>query len=280
MIDTALRARHGNAGPSGSRATAAARARKLSIFMFSSFRIALGDEPLQRSLGAKGTPLLKILAAHRRRPVPRDALIEMLWPGTDPSMGATSLKVAAHNLRRVLEPDKQPGTSGTWVLFEMGTYRLNPDADIWLDVECMEQRARQGLAFEAAGDLRRARAEYESAEALYAGDFLEEDIYEDWTIIRREQLRDVYLEILGRLAHLSHTERDHRAVIKYSHKVIEADPCREDAYRMLMESHGALNQPARAGAWYAVCRTMLQREIGTGPAPETVQVFESLFAVH
>lgn len=247
--------------------------------MLSSFRAELGGETLNRSLGAKGRPLLKILAAHRRRPIPRDALIEMLWPEAEPSAGATSLKVAAHNLRRLLEPDKQAGAPGAWILFEQGTYRLNPDADIWIDVECLEQRARQAKRFEALGDLAHARLEYEAVESLYAGDFLEEDIYEDWTIIRREQLRDVYLDVLGRLALLVRAQRDHAAVIRYCHKIIDADPCREDAYRMLMEAHGALNQNARAGAWYAVCRTMLQREIGTAPSRDTVDLFESLFAV-
>ena len=247
--------------------------------MLSSFSVAVNGVTLQRALGAKGTPLLKILAAHRRRPIARDALIEMLWPGSDPAAGATSLKVATHNLRRVLEPDKPAGSPGMWILFENGTYRLNPDADIWIDIECLERRARDGVALEAAGEPARARAEYETAEALYAGDFLEEDIYEDWTIIRREQLRDVYLEILGRLAALSRRQRDHAAVIKYCHKIIDADPCREDAYRMLMEAHASLNQHARAGAWYAVCRTMLLREVGMPPMPETVQLFDSLFAV-
>ena len=39
----------------------------------------------------------------------------------------------------------------------------------------------------------------------------------------------------------------------HADKIVLADPCREDAYRMLMSSHAALNQYARAGAWYAVC---------------------------
>lgn len=263
--------------PSRRRAAEATHAPALAIFLFSSFRVLVDGEPLNGRLGAKGRPLLKILAAHRDRIVSRDALMEMLWPRTDPATGAISLKVAAHNLRTILEPQKQAGSSGRWIMFQDGTYRLNPDADVWIDVECMERHWRRGAAYEAEGDLARARVEYEEAERLHSGEFLEEDIYEDWTIIRREQLRDTYLEIVSKLVDLAVRSADHRGAIAYAHKIIDADPCREDAYRTLMRSHAALNQRARAGAWYAVCRTMLSSEMAVEPSRETVHTFEALF---
>lgn len=250
----------------------------LAIFMLSSFRVLVDGLPLTRPLGAKGEPLLKILAAHRRHTVPRDALMEMLWPGTDPVAGANSLKVAAHNLRSLLEPHKATGTPGSWILFHHGSYGLNPNADIWIDVESMDRHWQQGRRAEATGDVIRARAEYEAAEMLYTGDFLEEDIYEDWTIIRRERLRDTYLEIVSRLAELAGNAGDHHAVIQYCHKIVDADPCREDAYRTLMQSHASMNQLARAGAWYAVCRSLLQREMAAEPSAETRETFENLFS--
>lgn len=250
---------------------------RLAIFMLSTFRVTIDGRPPDRQLGTKGKPLLKILAAQRHRTVTRDALIEMLWPGTDPSAGRTSLKVTAHNLRSLLEPQKAVGASGSWIIFEHGTYRLNPDAEIWIDVESMEQHARRGRRYEVEGDIRRAEAEYDAADALYSGDFLEEDIYEDWTIVRREELRDTYLDVVSRLMHLARARSDHRAAIKYCHRILNADPCREDAYRTLMQSHGAMNQLARAGAWYAVCRNFLHREMAAEPHAETTQAFEDLF---
>lgn len=249
----------------------------LSVFMLSSFRVAVNGTPLNGRLRAKGRELLKILAAHRERILPRDALLEMLWPDADPSTAAISLKVAAHNLRGVLEPDKENGSPGSWVICRDGTYALNPEGRIWIDVECLEQHWRAGKACEARGDLAAARGEFEAAEQLYSGDFLEEDLYEDWTLVRRERMRDVYLELVSKLAEMAAATGSHRDVIRYCHRIIDADPCREDAYRMLMQAHGALNQPARAGAWYAVCRSMLRREIGVDPSPETAATFDSLF---
>ncbi len=251
--------------------------RVLAVFMLSSFRVVVNGTSLNGRLRAKGRDLLKILAAHRERVLPRDVLLEMLWPEADPSTAAVSLKVAAHNLRGVLEPDKENGSPGSWVVCRDGTYSLNPQGRIWIDVECLEEHWKNGRASEARGDLAAARREFEAAEQLYAGDFLEEDIYEDWTIVRRERLRDLYLELVSKLAEMAAGAGDHRDVVRYCHRIIDADPCREDAYRMLMQAHGALNQPARAGAWYAVCRSMLKREIGVDPSPETCATFDALF---
>lgn len=246
--------------------------------MLSSFRVLLDGAELTSRLGGKARALLKILAANRDRILPRDVLMEMVWPDADPATSAVSLKVAAHNLRSVLEPEKLPGAPGRLVLFRDGTYSLTRDATVWIDVEALSTLWRSATRAERARDNAATYASYREVEALYEGDFLEEDIYDDWTIIRREQLRDMYLDAVSKLAELAARSGDHRDAIRYSHKVIDADPCREDAYRTLMVSHGALNQHARAGAWYAVCRTMLRRELGVTPTPDTVEAFESLFS--
>jgi DNA-binding SARP family transcriptional activator len=246
----------------------------LSLCLLSSFHASRDGESVSARLGGRARQLLKILAANYRRTIPKDALIEMLWPDAEPSAGATSLKVTAHKLRVALDPRQ---SRFPWIISDNGTYRLNHEAPIWIDADIFRQHYDRGRSFQNAGRIDEATAEWASAEELYQGDYLEEDMYEEWTVIRREELRDVYLDTLQRLAHLAVPANRHSDVIRYCHKIVLADPCREDAYRMLMRSHAALGQFARAGAWYAVCRTTLQREVGAPPHSETVQVFENLF---
>jgi two-component SAPR family response regulator len=45
-----------------------------------------------------------------------------------------------------------------------------------------------------------AAAEYEKAMHLYRGDYLVEDLYEDWTMVERERLSNAHVDMLGRLA--------------------------------------------------------------------------------
>lgn len=251
--------------------------RRLDLRMLSMFQVSLDGQTINGGLGGKARQLLKILAANRQKCLPKDYLIDMIWPNSEPDAAAVSLKVTAHNLRSALDPNRSNGSPSYWVIAESGTYRLNPDANIWIDVDGFKDLYTTGRRLESNGDLTGAWRIFEQAESLYTGDYLEEDMYEDWTIIAREQLRDLYLDVLGRLANLALHERAHDDVIRYCHKIITADPCREDAYRLLMRSHGALNQVARAGAWYAVCRSVLQREVGVQLSPETVEEFERLF---
>lgn len=250
---------------------------RLELYFLSSFQAVQGGIPVNGHLNGKPRQFLKVLAANGRRHVQKDALIEMLWPNGHPGAGATSLKVVAHKLRTALEPNKETGDAGSWIVQTRGTYQLNPDAPIWIDVDSFRDLWRRGCALQVQGRLDEARSELTRAEELYVGDYLEEDLYEDWTIIPREELRDIHLDLLQRLAELAARDLDHAGVIRYCHKIVLADPCREDAYRMLMQSHAALNQVARAGAWYAVCRATLAREISAPPTPETIQTFESLF---
>ncbi len=182
-----------------------------------------------------------MLSAHYRRPLPKDALIDILWPGADSSSGPTSLKVTVHKLRQALDPDK---TGTEWVIIDSGTYRLNPNVPVWIDTEAFRELYQRGCALDAEARSAEALECLRKAEALYRGDYLEEDMYEDWTVIRREELRDLYLDTLHRLAQLALRENAHADVIQYCHKIVLADPCREDAYRMLMGSHASLSQYA------------------------------------
>jgi LuxR family transcriptional regulator, maltose regulon positive regulatory protein len=250
---------------------------RLELYLLSSFRVLRTGVPLNGHLTGKPRQFLKLLASSGRRHVPKDALIEMLWPAGHPGAGATSLKVVAHKLRTALEPEKMTGDPGRWIAASNGTYSLNAEAPIWIDVDEFRACWRRGRTLLAEGRSAEARLEFARADDLYSGEYLEEDLYEDWTIVPREELKDIHLDVLQKLAEIAEHDHNHADVIRYCHKIVLADPCREDGYRMLMRSHGALNQIARAGAWYAVCRATLAREVGVPPTSDTVQAFESLF---
>ena len=245
--------------------------------MFGSFRVLRNGRPITSQIGGKGRQLLKLLAAKPSGCVPKEMLVDRLWPESDPLAAATSLKVAVHNVRTALEPKRRNGRQGTWIVLEKGLYRLNDEVPIWIDSVEFVRRWKAGRRAEIAGDRAPAMAEFQSAAELYEGDYLADDLYDDWPAIRREELRDVYLQIVDKLAKMLMEERDYENALIYAHKIVSADPCREDAYRILLRAHAAMNNVARAGSWYAICWTTLRRELGVDPSPATSQLFESLF---
>ena len=156
----------------------------------------------------KARELLKILVSASGRPVPRERLIDLLWPDECGERLANRLAVATATLRRVLDPDRvEPAYHVV----------LGADETLALDLRHVEvdvlgfvRDARVGLALLRDGCAEAAQASLSCAVAGYAGDYLPENLYDDWSAPLREQARDVLLLSLRGLTRLAEREPRHR----------------------------------------------------------------------
>lgn len=153
----------------------------VSIRTLGGFRVERAGRPVGTSewQSKKARQLLKMLVARRGRPWHRERLIDALWPDADGGNLANRLAVAASTVRAVLDPDKVH-PNDHFVTGDSDTLRLDPD-HVSLDVEHFLATAEVGL--------RSKGSELEEAESMYRGDFLEEDLYEDWAQPLREEAR-------------------------------------------------------------------------------------------
>lgn len=105
-----------------------------------------------------------------------------------------------------------------------------------------------------------------AAEAAYTGDFLEEDLYEDWAEPLREEARAVYVQVLRVLSAAADARGDYDASTRYLLRVLERDPYDEPANLALVGSLAAAGRHGEARRFYrAYGGRML--EIGIEPAP-------------
>lgn len=238
------------------------------------FALQVGGQDLCANAPGKAQTVLKYLISNRKRPTPKDMLLDLLWPGDDPSIASSRLRGVMHTLRKCVT------TEGLGfhdlVLFSGSNFHINTAASLWVDVEEFEARWRSGWRLGRAGYTSEAIYEYEQAEALYSGDFLEDDPYADWTLLRREALRDAYSTILTMLAQMAIASGDHTGAIMWAQKLLAQDNCREDAYRFLMMSHGQLGQHSRAAYWYHLCLRTLGRELAIEPSVATRELYEGM----
>jgi len=170
----------------------------LTVHLLGRFRVTLNDAPVDNLPSGRSRALFEYLLTHRDPWPPREALMEVFWPGAAPAAARNNLNVAVHTLRRALH------TAGDVqiLVFEQGTYRLHSDLRLWVDVDEFDHHVRAGRQLEAAGELAGAMAEYELTFSLYQGDFLADDPYEEWPVLTRERLRLTHLDIVDRLSHL------------------------------------------------------------------------------
>ena len=174
-------------------------ARPLVIRTLGHFAVLRDGRPVAGSewQSKKARDLLKILVAQRGQSLPRDALMELLWPDDDPGRTSNRLSVALNVVRGVLDPERQleqdhfVATDGDAVRLVLAHVSVDLD-------EFLGAAAAALSAFRS--DRPEAPALLERAETMYGGDFVEEDRYEDWAAPMRDEARAAYSDVLRALA--------------------------------------------------------------------------------
>jgi DNA-binding SARP family transcriptional activator len=218
--------------------------------------------------------LVKFLLVNGRR-AHRDVLLDALWPDVPVTSSIPGLRVSLHALRRAvaqLAPDCEPFQL---IRTEGDTYVLTTQG-VWVDSHAFDEHYAAGLRHERLRQIDAAVREYSAAEALYRDDFLVEDLYEDWTVFPREELKDKYLLILTRLAQFSMAAMDLDGCIRRSHALLAKEPCREDAYLRLMQCYVRLGQRGSALRWYQMCERTLRQELDVAPSEETRGLYREI----
>lgn len=214
----------------------------------------------------KARDLLKMLVARHGRPVSRDALIEALWPEEDPARCANRLSVALSTLRGVLDEQRR-FDADHFVLSSAGAVSLDVD-HVAVDLEAFLREAAAGLALHDEGLGEQAHARLSAAEAAYAGDLLEEDLYEDWAVAAREQARDLYVRVARRLAADAHAAGDHDGAVRFLLRVLERDAYDEEAHLALVLALVDAGRHGEARRAFRVYRGRMD-EVGVEPASFT-----------
>jgi len=143
---------------------------RLEVTLLGGFEVRVDGDPVLPTAWThrRASDLVKLLALAPGHRVPRDRVLEELWPHLGVDAAVANLHKAAHHARRAL------GHQDALVL-RGGLVLLAPEARVETDV---------------------ARFEGSSDPALYAGELLPDDPYASWADQRREALRARRLDLL------------------------------------------------------------------------------------
>ena len=207
----------------------------------------------------KAAGLVKILALAPDHRVRREELMEWLWPDLDRYAGANNLRFALFSARQALG-EKALRSDGA-------ALRLSEGARV--DVDEFER---------AANTSRRAstKARCDEAIALYRGDLLPDDLYEDWSVARREQLRATNRALLRQCASIAEKAGDVASERDALERVVAADPTDEAARVRLMRLHVRAGDRAEAIRQYELLVAALRAELDTAPDPTTSAAYRDI----
>jgi DNA-binding SARP family transcriptional activator len=241
------------------------------VCLLGSFRVVKSGHTVNLKPGGKAESLLANLALRVRLGLPRDQVLSLLWPTSEPALASQSLNTLVYSLHRALG-DALAGRPP--ILHQDGLYRLNAEDGVAVDITAFDAAVDDGDRATRAGDEASAFASYHGAAALYLGDLvLASDVHH---VVERERLRARYLFIRAQLADHRFSRGDYAGALGSALELLAHDPCREDAHRLVMRCYNRLGQRAQALRQFRLCRDVLAAEFDAIPEPATDELYELL----
>ena len=195
---------------------------KPQIITLGRFGVVLGDHEVPTAeWGSRlARQLTKRLVAARGRPVTRDELIDLLWPGeSDRQKLGARLSVHLSAVRRVLKGG---------VIADRQSVRLDPD-EVDTDLDAFFRAETDQAVIEA-----------------YTGEFLPDDVYDDWTAGPRDETRSRFITAARREASIAATEGDHERAVHLCRRLVDADRYDANAHENLVKVLSAAGELAQA----------------------------------
>lgn len=238
----------------------------LRIHTLGGFQVLRGDQSIPAETWQQRRKirlLLLYLLIHRHRRVPRDELLETLWPDQSPESAGLALNTTFSNLRRILEPYLGKGLPSRYLIREEETLSFNPLAEIWYDVQEFESAVKSGQAARLIA-------------SLYRGEFVPEEPYVDWVIRERERIRALFLNSQISLLEQRVQSGAWREGVDLAKRILEMEPWLEEVWRALMTCYSMLGQRSEALRAFNTCEQVLRNELDIAPSAETRALYEQI----
>jgi DNA-binding SARP family transcriptional activator len=246
---------------------------QLEIVALGGLQIQHGGMPITGLLPRKAQALLCYLAlagVHSR-----EELAGLLWGEASQANARASLRRALSDLRQALAPHVLLGYS------ELALNRALPHRMDVIEFRHGVAQARIEWGYALTKD---SAAALDQAVTLYRGDFLagfhvhKAPAFEEWVVVERERLHLSALQALHALAHHYAARGEDARASAYAARMLELEPIREDAQRLMMSLLARSGQRAAALRQYRACRQVLADELGIEPDPATQALYERIRA--
>ncbi len=222
----------------------------MTVYALGDFHVYLGETLVEDLSNGKGAAIFKFLLLNRGRPVQKEKLLDVIWSEVEEACSLDRLNGAIYSLRQALraaDPEQHI------ILYENHHYRLNPELQIWTDVDEFLQRCQRARRAAQENNEPEAIAEYEAALLLYAGDLMSENYFMEWLEFERQKLKSEYLNALDKLTEHYLQTGDHLACQSACQRMLEADGTSEVAHSRLMQLYTRSGQPQLAKQQYHLC---------------------------
>ena len=253
------------------------KAPPLRIETLGAFPVFRGDSLMEEDEWDRSQPkkLLKAILSYGGERIPKEIIIDELWPEESPRVAERNFKTTLQRLRKSLEPFIHKDFGSSYIhlhdnIVSLDSELCQVDADRFLSLLKMAEEKQK------RGDGKEAFPLYAEALEIYKGDFLPDEIYASWADKKREELRVKYIELLNKMARLYERQGSLKKAVDCYKKAIQADPLIEESYQKLMtfySSKGMYNEALRT---YEDCKKALKKGLKTKPDSTTTAIHKKI----
>jgi DNA-binding SARP family transcriptional activator len=248
----------------------------MRVHLFGRFSVESDQEELAGLEAGKVQVLLGYLLINHGRSHSREALASLFWGNHSTTQSRKYLRQTIwqinSTLQSYLDDSETPLISA-----EQDWVQLNHDLDLWVDAVafeeiCLSVRGTPGDEL-SSEDIEALH----TAVQMYTGDLLE-GCYDDWCLLERERLQNMYLALLGKLLRCCETRRDYEAGLVYAQEILSYDRAHERTHRQLMRLYYLAGNRTDALRQFQRCATALREELDVEPARLTMELYEKIRA--
>jgi len=252
----------------------------LHIYLFDRVAIQHSGKPEFDQWPRRKTKLLLArLVAERGQVFSRESLCDLLFPDASETSARRSLRGRISELRHLLEPNLKRGQDSTYIIQpNRGQYAFNIDAKCRVDVDLLHQSNQSVQQQMNKAQWQAALKQGQPGLELYRGEFLADEVYEDWAVPLRQFWMDQYRHLQIQCAACHFELEQYKQAIELLESACRPDQPEESLYQLLMKAHSKAGNRTKALSIYDQLKQHLSNTLGTTPEPETQAVYQQILS--
>jgi len=247
------------------------------VTMLGDFSVTMGNENIcdHDNQSKKPWLILEYLIAFRKRDIPSNELIDLIWSDDRSRNPQGALKTLVFRSRQLLNPLNYP--SQHIVVQRNGSYAWNPEINTTVDVDLFEGLANKILD---------VKNNYESPDALlqdclkaldmYKGDFLQKAHYEPWVVPISAYYHSLFQQILYKSLEILNQKENYEKIIDLCTRAIPIEPYDEEIHYNLIYAYYQNGNQKKALDHYTETTEMFYRQFSITPSERFKNLYKMI----
>lgn len=254
---------------------------RLELSLLGTFRVSFDGNDVSDVLRTrKERALLAYLAEEPPRLQSREKVAEFFWPNRPETYARMNLRQALLGIRKAFGGDE---VTSSFLDVTDDSIEFN-HKHVWMDTNTFTDYI-QSTKTHPHVELHHCQDcinQLEEAVDLYRGDLLYDLVlnevtgFQEWVVFNRERYFRNMIDVLKALSKAYFQRSNFDQAYKFAWRYVEMAPLEESAHRMLMRLFTRSGRRNAALQQYQLCKSIISREIGIEPSPETQYLYSQI----